>query len=119
MRRCPHCGRGEHVPDPICRTPWLADEPSGTAPPDEPEGAVGDDSQGVLSQDETRALVRNCLKHAGAPVTEDKLVQLVDWAEDVRTQASLLDLVLEGKIAVGWREGEERPVFWLTSRPAA
>lgn len=58
-------------------------------------------------------LERLALRLAARPqgVTEAEAQRIGDWAESVRTDEALLDLVLKGLINVSWEEGATEPMF--------
>lgn len=62
----------------------------------------------MLTDDEIRAVLLACASAPGG-ATEEDMKAAVRWAQQVRTDATLLDLVLDGMVAITMRDGE--PVF--------
>lgn len=62
----------------------------------------------MLTEDEICAVIIACASAPGG-ATEEDMKAAVQWAQQVRIDATLLDLVLEGRVAIAMRNGE--PVF--------
>jgi hypothetical protein len=76
------------------------------------------DGAEVLSAAEVQSLIRAVLAD-GRKVTEQELERVVTWAEQVRIDVTLLDLVLDKQLGVAWVEGADAPKFWIRSERAA
>src|SRR5690625_4146668 len=63
---------------------------------------------GMLTDDEVRAVILACA-HAPDGATEEDMGAAIRWAQGARTESLMLDLVLEGRVAITMRDGE--PVF--------
>ena len=59
----------------------------------------------LLSDDEVKELILALVKGQGAASDED-MKAVVDWAQDIRIGASLLECVLSGLLVVAVRDGE-------------
>lgn len=66
----------------------------------------------ALSAEEIQTLVRAVLSD-GRKVTEQELERVVDWAEQVRIDATLLGLVLDKQLGVAFLDGADAPKFWI------
>lgn len=68
----------------------------------------------LMTQKEREAVVVSVIKTRNDPdgVPEADLVAALEWANGVRMDALLLNMVIDGRIAVDVREGVE-PVFSL------
>ena len=69
----------------------------------------------LLTEEEVEKMIIAASKykvdsHEG--VTEDQMREIIRWAENARIDCQMIDMVLEGKLAVGWN-GEDI-VFHLT-----
>lgn len=62
----------------------------------------------MLTDDEVRAVILACASAPGG-ATEEDMKAAVQWAQQVRTDATLLDLALDGMVGITIRDGE--PVF--------
>jgi hypothetical protein len=79
------------------------------------QSAVGAE---VLSAEEIQSLVRAVLSD-GRKVTEQEIERVVDWAHQVRIDATLLGLVLDKQLGVAFTDGAAEPKFWARNGRAA
>ena len=58
-----------------------------------------------LTQHETEVILRAILENAGdAGVLEDHVLACVDWCQQARVNAAILDTVLAGMVYLSWDE---------------
>lgn len=65
-----------------------------------------------LSSKELQALARS-LKLADPNFTITKYTEIMKWAQKVRVENTVLDLIVEGKIKIDYKDGQ--PIFDLTT----
>jgi hypothetical protein len=58
---------------------------------------------GLLSTEQTQKLILATLAN-GKPRTKDEFQKVIDWAEGVLIDASMLQLVLSGELAINLRD---------------
>ena len=75
---------------------------------DELDEIMGEKSP--LTKQETLAIIRAIGKGAEA-VTESEFTNIMEWAINLRVNLLLLDMLLEGVLAVTWDDALEKPVF--------
>jgi len=57
--------------------------------------------EATISDEEAKAVIEAVLEgHGRRGATEGQIVMALKWANDVRSELALLDLVLEGKLAI-------------------
>lgn len=70
-----------------------------------------------ISDDEREILIISCLRKG--PADEAELGRVCTWAETVRTDESLLELTLEGRILIRWHERDTEPTFYRVEEAGA
>lgn len=67
----------------------------------------------VLTSDEMVVLGGQAFKAGnGEPLDRDIMVALIEWADNVRLENKLLDMILAKKLVIRWVNGGE-PQFWI------
>lgn len=75
-----------------------------------PDGDSPAKEDSLLSHNEVLTLVQSCAQGRGSEgLSKSEVIDLINWAENVRRAALCLDLVLAGKFGITWIDGE--PAF--------
>ena len=69
-----------------------------------------------LSDEEAEALAMAAI-NTGDGVPTEEIEQLLEWGHQVKVNAALLRLAVEGEVLVRWRNGE--PHFWRAEEKSA
>jgi hypothetical protein len=65
-----------------------------------------------LTDTEVATIVRNSIVgYDRTEIDEDEVERIVRWCHEARLATAMLELILEGNIAIGWHADKPEPTF--------